>query len=124
MADGTFGGRLFTNFDGTPLTPFEGQFTLRPSRYSSEAVANGDGSTAFVYTPKVPRLEMRFRNVGNVAWSTILERVGNFQAVEELTGTSHLFTAARMTGEPQIDFSTGEVSGLAIEGGTYKEVPA
>lgn len=119
MPNGQFGGRISFNFDGLVIPPCDGNFVIDPSTLSSDAIANGDGSAAYIYKPELVGAEMKLRNVDGIDWTSIINRTGNAQIVEENNGRSHLFTGTRMVGKPALDVSTGEVSGLKLMGGQY-----
>ena len=126
MADdccNSFGGTIYIEADGTRLTPGEGDITLMPTTHEVEPVTNQDASTSYKVTPRSPRAEMSFRDGCGVSWAAIMKMCKvNVTIVEETNGRQHLFTGTRFVGRPSINLSSGEVTGLAIEGGVYQKV--
>lgn len=126
MADdccNSFGGTIYIEADGERLTPAEGDITLMPTTQETEAVTNQDGSTSYKVTPRSPRAEMAFRDGCGIAWDDRMKKCKlNVTIVEETNGRQHLFTGTRFVGRPSINLSSGEVSGVSIEGGVYQKV--
>jgi len=123
--NGQFGGRVTFEFAGISIPPSDGEFVLDVALYNTEARANQDGTAAYIRKPKLPGCEIKLRNAGGAAgidWQGIMNLTGNCTIVEEDNGRTHLFTGTRLTGDPKVNISTGEVDGLKVEGGTYQKV--
>lgn len=115
-----FGGRIIFNFGGTAIPPVEGSIELDPTAVESEAQANQDGSIAYMVKPKVPGAELRLRDAARYDWQALLMRTGDVTIDETDNNVTHFFTGARLVGNPKINRSTGEVTGLRVAGGQYK----
>ncbi|MDQ2080477.1 phage tail tube protein [Xanthobacteraceae bacterium Astr-EGSB] len=128
MADdccNSFGGRVSIAIDGVRYTPSEADITLQPANREVTAQANQDGSAAFMAKPRLPSADIKFRNNCGIAWSELLLKCKIDATIEEEdNGRTHMFTAARITGTPEVNLSSGEVSGMKIEGPNYKALAA
>ncbi len=119
----SFGGRISITVDGERMTPSEADITLDPTNISVEAKANQDGSGCYMAKPKLYGAEIKFRNGCGIAWDEKLRMCKvNVTIVEEDNNRTHIFTAARFTGEPKLNLSTGEIDGLKIEGPRYQRL--
>lgn len=125
MADdccNSFGGTIYIEADGTRLTPAEGDITLMPTTQETEPLTNQDGSTSYKVTPRSPRAEMSFRDSCGFDWDALMRKCKlNVTIVEHTNNIQHLFTGTRFVGRPSINRSSGEVTGLSIEGGVYQK---
>lgn len=119
--DGQFGGRITFEFAGGKIKT-TGEVTLHPTLRSIAAKANGDGSPAYIITPKLPGAKFKLRHQDGVDYDALMLKTGDCTITEEDNGRVHLFTGTRMTGEPDVDIANGEVSGLMIEGGQYSRL--
>jgi hypothetical protein len=119
----SFGGRISITVDGDRLTPSEGDITLDPTNISVEAKANQDGSACYMAKPKLYGAEITFRNGCGIAWDEKLRKCKiDATIVEEDNSRTHIFTGARFTGEPKLNLSTGEITGVKIEGSQYQRL--
>ncbi|MFG1226031.1 phage tail tube protein [Xanthobacter wiegelii] len=118
-----FGGEIYLTVDDTRYTPSEGDITLMPTRSEVEGLANQDGSAAYRVSPRLPRADISFRQSCGLNWDDeMLKCKVNATIVEKTNNRTHIFTGARFVGRPSINLSTGEVTGVSIEGGTYQYV--
>lgn len=126
MADdccNSFGGRISITVDGAPMTPSEADITLDPTNISVEGKANQDGSACYTAKPKLYGADVKFRNGCGIMWDARLRKCSiNATIVEEDNSRTHIFTAARFTGEPKLNMSTGEIDGVKIEGSRYQMI--
>jgi hypothetical protein len=124
MADdccNSFGGRVSITVDGAAMTPSDADITIDPTNISVEAKANQDGSACYMAKPKLYAAEIKFRNGCGIKWDNSLRKCSiNATIVEEDNNRTHLYTAARFTGEPKLNLSTGEIDGIKIEGAQYQ----
>lgn len=124
MADdccNSFGGRISITVDGAAMTPSEADITIDPTNISVDAKANQDGSACYMAKPKLYAAEIKFRNGCGILWDNSLRKCAiNATIVEDDNNRTHLFTAARFTGEPKLNLSTGEIDGIKIEGAQYQ----
>jgi len=124
MADdccNSFGGRISITVDGDAMTPSEADITIDPTNISVDAKANQDGSACYMAKPKLYGADIKFRNGCGILWNNNLRKCAiNATIVEEDNNRTHLFTAARFTGEPKLNLSTGEIDGIKIEGAQYQ----
>lgn len=127
MADdccNSFGGRVSLTVDGAAMTPSEADITIDPTNITVTGGANGDGSAFYTSKPKLFAAEIKFRNGCGLVWNDLLRKCSiNATIVEEDNNRTHLYTAARFTGEPKLNISTGEIDGVKIEGAQYQMIP-
>lgn len=118
-----FGGRIYIDANGTRLAPAEGDITIMPFNIARTALSNQDGSLAVQAKPKPYSANFTFRKPCGKDWLALfISCGGNITIVEESNGRSHLFTRAVMVGDPQINLTTGEVTGISIAAEDYQEV--
>jgi hypothetical protein len=84
-------------------------------------MANADGSACYTAKPKLYGVEVNFRSGCGIKWDDKLRKCKiDATIVEEDNARTHIFTGARFTGEPKTNLSTGEVTGVKIEGPQYQ----
>lgn len=120
---GQFGGRVTFKFGTQFIVIAEAEVKIDPATFDVSARPNQDGTAAYEMKPVLVGADVEFRNVGDVDWNAILLQIGNVTIVEETNGRTHLFTGTRLVGKPQVNVSTGIVSGLRVEGGQYQMTP-
>ncbi len=120
---GQFGGIVSITFGTLSLTLDESAVKLSPALAEVTAQANQDGTAAYIVKPELVGAEVSFRNVADVNWSTMNMQYGNVTIKEVSNGRTHLFTNTRCIGKPDVDVSTGAVTGLKFAGGTYAYLP-
>jgi hypothetical protein len=119
---GQFGGLVSLTFAGATYVISDAEVEIEPATFDVSAKANQDGSAAYEMKPKLVAADVKFRNVNDTDWNAILLTVGNVTITEQTNGRTHLFTGTRMTGSSKVNLSTGEVTNLRFEGGTYQFV--
>lgn len=124
----TSGGRVSTVIGGVAYSA-RGVITLDPSNIEVSSGVNQDGSLYRTVAPKARTAELtfdRFVDVNGVPlrWNEELMLLTNLGItfVEQDTGTTHLLSGGFFTGKPQLDTSTGEVSGLGLAADSYKTI--
>lgn len=118
-----FGGRIYIEANGVRLPPAEGDISIMPTNIVRSALSNQDGSLAVQSKPKPFSANFTFRKPCHKDWLALFFSCGgNITIVEESNGRSHLFTRAVMVGDPQVNLSNGEVSGISIAAEDYREV--
>ena len=124
----TSGGRVSTVIGGVAYSA-RGVITLNPSNMNVSAGANQDGSVYRTVAPKVRTAEITFdRFVDDdgqpLKWAeNIMSQVNlGITFVEQDGGLTHILSGGFFTGEPTMDLSTGEVSGLALAAENYKTI--
>lgn len=118
-----FGGRVSVTVDDKRFAPTEADITLDPSNLEITGQANQDGSAAYMAKPKLFGAEITFRQPCGLVWNTEMRKCKiDVTIVEEDNGRTHIFSGARITGSPRVNISKGEVSGLRIEGDTYRGI--
>jgi hypothetical protein len=120
--DGWFGGRVTFTFGGQPFTLAEAAVKLSPALYDVSAKANQDGTAAYEAKPELVGADMTFRNAAAIDWTKVNMQTGNATIVEDTNGRTHMFTGTRLIGKPDVDVSTGDVTGLKLAGGTYSKL--
>lgn len=124
----TSGGRVSTVIGGVAYSA-RGVITLNPSNINVSAAANQDGSVYRTVAPKVRTAEITFdRFVDNegqpLKWAeNIMLQVNlGITFVEQDGGLTHILSGGFFTGEPTMDTSTGEISGLGLAADSYKTI--
>jgi hypothetical protein len=119
------GGRVSIEINGVNYSPREASVKVSPSVVELENGANGDGSGYSTVKAKLASAEITFDRgkPSDIKWTSdmVLASI-NATIVELDTTVIHLFTGARWSGAPELDLSTGEVSGLKIETDTYQQI--
>lgn len=119
----SFGGRISITVDGDRMTPSEGDVTLDPTNITVTGGANQDGSAFYTSKPKLYGADLNFRNGCGITWDEKLRKCKvDATIVEEDNSRTHIFTGARFTGEPKLNLSTGEITGIKIEGPQYTKL--
>jgi hypothetical protein len=117
----SFGGRISITVDGDRMAPTDGDVTLDPTNITVTGGANGDGSAFYTSKPRLYGADLNFRNGCGIKWDDKLRKCKiDVTIVEEDNARTHIFTGARFTGEPKLNLSTGEVTGVKIEGPQYQ----
>lgn len=107
-----FGGRMTMRLSSGELFSLRGTLNIMPGGQSNEAITNQDGSLSMSATLMPYRFEINFEDRG-LDYAVLMRRDGfNVTFAEELSGVTHYFTNAMMTGEPSVNRITGEVTGL------------
>jgi hypothetical protein len=97
-------------------TPADVSVTIDPTNIKTEAVANGDGSPCYTATPKLYGATIKFRDRCGIVWNDVMRKTIDITISEDDNSVTHIFTSARIVGEPSLDRSNGEVSGCEIRG--------
>ncbi|MBD8555554.1 phage tail tube protein [Rhizobium sp. CFBP 8762] len=119
MANNDYGGRITMRLSTGESFSLRGTLNLNTSGLSSEAVVNQDGSVDRTGTPQARRFEITFADRGINLDKLMSAPRFNVTFDEEFTGVTHYFTSAFLTGDPQINRMTGEVSGLTGSAENY-----
>jgi hypothetical protein len=126
----TSGGRVSVTINGQNYSA-RGIITIAPSNATAQSGVNQDGSVYRTVAPKARTAEITFdrfvsANGEQLIWDERVLTAVNFGAtfIEQDTGRTHLISGAFFVGDPQMDMSTGEVSGLSIAGDAYKNIPS
>jgi hypothetical protein len=126
MADdccNSFGGRVSIEIDGDRWTPSDADITLDNTNVSTEAKANQDGSACYISKPELFAADISFRNGCGRDWNEVMRKCKvNVTISEDDNNRTHIFTAARFTGKPKYNISTGEITGLQIQGAQYQMI--
>jgi hypothetical protein len=117
----TKGGRVTLTRDGVTHST-RGKLTIAPSKTSRENGVNNDGTGYSMIKPRLPSATCTFDRGKDIDWDTIVLDEWDITLIEDDVGTTHLFTGAAFSGEPEIDLETGEVSGLKIESDKYQTI--
>jgi len=118
----SFGGRITITMGNETLTA-RGEITLQISDREVEVEANQDGSD-YATTKMVPvGGNCPFSETCSGSWNDRMKVCKiNITVDEEDNVRQHLFTGTRLTGRPEYNVSTGEISGLAWKGGKYRKI--
>lgn len=121
--DNQFGGRITLNIGGVQYAPSEADVTVKPTNTEVDAEMNQDGSLAFKVKLVPAEIDVKFRNNSGINWQANMQTCSvNATVQEEDNGRQWLMTGGRMTGRPEINLSTGEVSGIILKGPTMQPV--
>lgn len=125
----TSGGRVSTVIDGRAYSA-RGVITLNPSNINVSAGSNQDGSVYRTVAPKARTAELTFDRFVDVdgeplRWDEGLMELENLPITfveQDGQRLTHILTGGFFTGEPTMDTSTGEVSGLGLAADRYKTI--
>lgn len=121
-SDYSFGGRISVKAGTDRYPPADVSVTIEPTNIKTEATANGDGSPCYTATPKLYGATLKFRDRSNIVWNDVMRKTLDITISEDDNSVTHVFTSARIVGEPSIDRSNGEVSGCEIRGAQYRKL--
>lgn len=105
-----------------------GSVTRNPARMSAEAVVNADGSVDRSFTVQGYRFAMSLADKDvsgqpvDVDTLLALDKV-DFTFLHDTERVDYFFGRSVLTGDPQIDAMTGELSGISGVAETYLAVP-
>ncbi|MBS9720175.1 phage tail tube protein [Tianweitania sp. BSSL-BM11] len=120
MAGRDFGGEMRLRLqDGRNMT-MRGAFTLGTSGVSSESVTNQNGSVSRISTPRPRTAEITLEDDGTDHNALLRADRQDIYLTEDLTGVSHIFINAFISGDPRVNRANGETTGLMIEGDGYE----
>lgn len=124
MAD--FGGEMRFNVENVGLIKMRGEFDTDPSGVSVAKVTNLDGTNSRQFKPTAYGASLKsLEDKLGLDWNAIMRMPKQkMTIVEEQTGMLHIFGGAFFEGEPVVDRSTGEVTGLRIAADTYRQAQA
>jgi hypothetical protein len=111
----TSGGRVSTVIDGRTYSA-RGVITLNVSNINVSAGANQDGTVFRTVAPKARTAEISFDRFVDIDG----EPLRWAEHIMELE--THILTGGFFTGEPTLDTSTGEVTGVALAADSYKTI--
>ncbi|WP_438752062.1 phage tail tube protein [Pararhizobium sp. O133] len=112
MGNKDFGGRITMRLSTGEAISLRGTLNMQTSGLSTEAVTNQDGSVDRTATVQPRRFEIAFADRGLDHDALMKSPRFNVTFDEEFTGVTHYFTDAFVTGDPQTNRMTGEVTGL------------
>lgn len=118
----SFGGRMSVTGGTGSYAPADVSVEIDPTNIKTEATANGDGSACFTATPKLYGAKIKFRDRSGIVWNDVLRKTMDYTISEDDNGVTHVFTSARIVGEPVVDRSNGEVTGCEIRGSQYQKL--
>lgn len=119
----TFGGECRFTYNGNALV-MRSHVKIDPARSDITNITNQDGSVSSSVKPSAAGFETTFEDAAAYDWDAIM-RGGPYDVTisEDFTGLIHMFTGAQLSGRPNIDRETGEVTGIKGNG-AYKRVTA
>jgi hypothetical protein len=124
----TSGGRVSVTINGINYSA-RGTITIAASNATAESGVNQDGSLYRLMKPKARTAELTFDRFVSIdgdliVWDESVLAATNFGCtfIEQDTNRTHLISGAFFVGDPQMDTSTGEVSGLSLAGDAYKNI--
>jgi Phage tail tube protein len=122
LSDYNFGGRISITAGTQRFTPSDGDVTIEPTNIKVDAKANGDGSPCYTASPKLYGAKIKFRDSSSITWDDIVRQSLDVTIVEEDNNRTHIFSSCRAVGEPEVNISNGEVSGMEIRGQQYQKL--
>jgi Phage tail tube protein len=119
--DSQFGGRVAFTIGGQKFKAADADVRIEVSNITVDAEMNSDGTLCRKVKLKPYKMEVTFRQNSSVVWqSNMMACSVDATAVEEDNGRTHLMTGAIFTGTPSYNLSTGELTGVTLEGGSYQ----
>ncbi len=118
------GGRLSITVDGKVLSA-RASGKIKPSTVEIEADANQDSTGYGTVKPVLAEFDFSFDRGESIVWDkSFMLRRPNVTFVEDDAGITHLGTRCYVTGAPEIDSASGEVSGIVFKTDAYQQVSA
>ncbi|WP_375455716.1 phage tail tube protein [uncultured Methylobacterium sp.] len=116
----TQGGRYSATINGKAFSG-RAEAKLKPARGTPENGVNWNGKGFSFVKPQLSAVELTFDRGQGLKWdeAMILQSI-DLTFVEDDARVAHYFTAARWSGEPEINTKDGEVSGMKIESDQYR----
>jgi hypothetical protein len=119
----SFGGLVTVDINGERWPPTDADIVLDVSNVAVTGGANHDGSAFYTSKPKLFGAEISFRKPCGVRFNDAMRKCKvNVTIVEVDHNRTHLFTGARIVGEPKLNLTTGELTGLTVNGPRYQEI--
>lgn len=119
MSNRDYGGLITVRLSTGEVISLRGTCNINPSRVTVEAVTNQDGSVDRTSTPVPARFEINFADRGINLEKLMKSDRFNVTFDEQSNDVTHYFTRSFMTGDPQINRLTGEVSGISGSAESY-----
>lgn len=121
MSNKDFGGKMVVKFSTGQLMSLRGTFNSNPTRNTASSIVNQDRSVDRIHTPRAPSCEISFADRG-INYDQLMEADRfNVTIDEDFTGVTHYYTRAFVTGAPQVNRMTGEVTNFTIEAEAYSK---
>lgn len=115
ICPGRFGGTIIVRASTGETLKSRGTLTLRNVGREVTAAANADGSVYTTHERRPIELDMSFEDSAGADWQSLMGHCTlNITVTEEDVGAMHTFTNAQISGRPEINRMTGEVTGLMI----------
>ena len=113
MSGKDFGGQFrVTTSEGDSIV-LRGKASIKSSGRSVEAITNQDGSVDSSTTLMPVAMSVTFADRNN-DWKKVMKGRRNWTIIEEDNNVTHYMTNAFLTGEPDEDLVSGEVTGLTL----------
>lgn len=121
--DNQFGGRISIKIGGVQFAPCDGDITIKPTNCEVDAEMNQNGTVAYKVKLMPYEADIKFRNSSGIIWQNQMMQCSvDVTIQEEDNGRLHMFTGARLTGRPDYNLSSGEVTGVVVKGPNYQAV--
>ena len=121
--DNQFGGRISLNIGGVQFKPSDADITIKPTSVEVAADSNRDGSMNTTLKVVPFEADVKFRDQSFINWQNQMMMCSVDATIQELDNKRlHIFTSARLTGRPDYNTATGEVTGIVIKGPQYQKV--
>lgn len=113
--DDMIGGRYYMTVNGKRYEGL-GELTLMPGSVERAADVTGNGEIVVTQKAKLVKARLEFANKCDADPQDLYEEfcAVNIVFVERDRGVRHLFTKAHITGSPELNISTGHLTGLEV----------
>jgi hypothetical protein len=116
--DTQFGGRISLSIGGQQYPASDGDIKMTVSNYEVSTEMNSDGTLVRKVKLVAFKWEITFRERSGIVWQANMMACSiDATCVEQDNNRTHLMTSGTFTGSPVYNTATGELSGVAIEGG-------
>ena len=116
------GGRTTITLNGQTYSG-RAKGTVKPAKAMRESGVNQNGTGYSTTKPVLPSISLTFDRGIGILWNEdmLLADVDcTYKEIDLKRPITHLITAGTITGTPEIDTESGEVTGLTIEGDSYR----
>lgn len=118
-----FGGEMTFGLSTGDKITLRGAAEIMPSNVNVDGAANQDGSIYRTVEPTGYRANLTFEDMAADDWNRLMRASSfNVTLTEIFGGVQHLWTDAGFTGQPTINRSTGEVTGVSLIARAYKKI--
>jgi hypothetical protein len=103
-----------------------GEVRIQPSRVTRASGASSGGAVWITETARPVKVLMSYINrCSHDPMQLFMQRcLVDISVIEKSRGFTHIFNSAHVTGDPEKNLTTGEITGIELVGGSYTVITA